>query len=250
MTSTDLYNIIKLALAKKIPTSVCRMGDGEAIVLNGFNDSPKLEWVLKRQLGYMLEESQVAIIQKNLITAYKDANYIGVPENKREGLNEYWYKCLEILESNIGTLENKNLCSVDFHNHWLTDGFFDELLTGRDTLIYISCRDLDEGFRTKYGIKNIHSFRIAPEMKFTPGYKGLAHYPTQYEQVKEWIEAVPIEGNLCLVGAGVVGKIYNTWFKERGGISLDIGNVFDAFAGLVTRGKDRGVGVIDNTYKL
>lgn len=250
MTSPDLYNIITSRLSKKEPTSVCRIGDGEAVILNGYNDQPKLEWVFKRQLGYMPEFAHVKIIQQNLIKAYKDADYIGVPENKREGLNEYWYRCMDILGENIGDLNNKQLTSVDFHNNWLSAGLFDELLSGIDTLIYISCRDLDDRFKEKFGIKNIHSFHIAPEMKFTPDYSGPVHFPSQYEAIKKWIDTVPVKGNLCLVGGGVVGKIYNTWFKERGGVSLDAGNCFDAWAGLVTRGKDRGVGVIDETYKL
>lgn len=247
MTSPQL---IKLRISKNIPTSVVRIGDGEAIVLNGYKDESKLEWVFKRQLGYMPKPEEVKIIQQNLITAYTDADYIGVPENKREGLNEYWYKCLNILEENIGDLNSKNLCSVDFHNNWLTDGLFDELLTGVETLCYISCRNLDEQFKERFGIKNVHSFIIAPEMKFTPDYKGLQHFPTQFQMIAQWMLTIPVKGNLCLVGAGIVGKCYNSWFKTLGGISLDIGNVFDAWQGLVTRGKNRGVGVIDNTYKL
>lgn len=250
INSTDLYNIIKLRLAKGIPTSVCRMGDGECAVLNGYDDKERLEWVLNRQLGFVPAPEQVEIIQRNLRIAYSQADYLGLPENKREGLNEYWYRCHEILEKNIGDLSGRNIVSIDFHNNWLGDGLFDELLTGLDTLVYISCRDLDEQFKSRYGIKNVYSHRIAPEMKFTPDYKGPLHFPTQHEMIHDWMERAPIKGNLCLVGAGVVGKIYNTWFKEYGGISLDIGNVFDAFAGLVTRGKNRGVGVIDNTYKL
>lgn len=250
MTPTELFHTIQYRLADKTPTSVVRIGDGEAVVLNGFNDQPKLEWVMKRQLGYMPEPEQIKEIKQNLITAYQDADFIGVPQNKREGLNDYWYKCLDILEKNIGSLNDKKLTSVDFHNDWLTAGYFDRLFQSVDKLMIISCRNLSSAFFRKYPLLVNHQFHIAPEMKFTPDYKGPLHYPGQFNFVQKWMDSVPIEGSLCLVGAGVAGKIYCKWFKDRGGIALDIGNVFDAWAGLVTRGKDRGVGVIDNTYKL
>jgi hypothetical protein len=64
------------------------------------------------------------------------------------------------------------------------------------------------------------------------------------------MQKIDCNNSLCLVGAGVVGKIYNIWFKRRGGVSLDIGSIFDLWAGRKTRGKDRGIDVIDNTYKL
>lgn len=250
MTNNELYYTIQQRTLKKEPTSVVRMGDGEAIVLNGYNDESKLQWVFNRQLGYIPTPEQVTAIQNNLVRAYSDADYIGVPQHKREGLNPYWYRCMEILEEKTGSLDDRKMTSVDFHNDWLAAGYFDKLLEGLDTLCYISCRNLDDRFRERFGIKNIHSFIIAPEMKFTPGYAGEKHYPDQYQKIKESMRTIPIPGNLCLVGAGVVGKVYNTWFKEAGGISLDIGNVFDAWAGLVTRGRDRGVGVTDETYKL
>ena len=93
MTSTDLYNIIKLRLAKSVPTSVIRCGDGEAILLNGFNDKEKLEWLFKRQLGYIPAVPEIFQIRNNLIEAYRSADIIGMPESKRTGLNEYWYRC-------------------------------------------------------------------------------------------------------------------------------------------------------------
>lgn len=249
MTNNELFYTIQYLLADKQPVSVVRCGDGEAIILNGFKDQSKLEWVFKRQLGYMPEREQIESIRQNLIRAYKYADYIGMPENKREGLNEYWYKCKDILEKSVD-LSRKKITSVDFHNDWLTAGYFDRLLSGVKDLCYISCRNLDEAFKRKYRIKNIHSFHIAPEMKFTPDYKGPQHFPDQFNQIEKWMDSIPAAGTLCLVGAGVVGKVYNSWFKARGGVALDVGNVFDLFAGLSTRGKTRGVGIKNETYKL
>lgn len=247
-TPKDLHKAVLLALKEKQPLLAVRAGDGEAITLNGFNDKEKLDYVMNRQLGHVPPPSDISIIQMHLKRAYQVADYIGIPEHKREGLNEYWYKVREILEDSI--LVQGKYTSVDFHNDWLSAGLFDGLLKDRETLVYISCRNLDNELKARYNIKNIYSYIIAPEMKFTPDYKGLRHYPEQIGLVKEWVKTVPAAGNLCLYGAGVVGKVYGAWFKRSGGVAVDIGNVFDAFAGLVTRGKNKGVGVTDNTYKL
>ena len=127
---------------------------------------------------------------------------------------------------------------------------FKELLSGIDTLNYVSCRNLDEQFKRVYRVKNVNSFIIAPEPKFTSGYSGEPHYPDQFLKIKEWIKTIPCKGNLCLVGGGVISKIYNKWFKEQGGISLDLGAVFDLWAGYATRGADRGLDKEHNLYKL
>ena len=42
----------------------------------------------------------------------------------------------------------------------------------------------------------------------------------------------PGGGALFLVGAGAFGKIYCQWIKERGGIAIDIGSIFDSWANI------------------
>ena len=64
------------------------------------------------------------------------------------------------------------------------------------------------------------------------------------------MKVIDCRGVLCLVGAGIPGKCYNNWFRDQGGVSLDIGSVFDFWYGRRTRGKGRGLDAIDNTYKL
>lgn len=246
MTSTNLYNIIKLRLAKAVPTSVIRCGDGEAILLNGFNDKEKLEWLFKRQLGYIPAVPEIIQIRNNLIEAYRYADIIGMPENKRPGLNEYWYRCQELLEKEIGALPLTT--TNDFHNEWLETGMFHELLKGKPELYYASCHELTEQLSNITG-GDVYGLHITGEQTFFSG-REINHFPDQFNGIKKAIEGFDLKGKLFIYGAGIVGKIYGKFAAQRGAVALDLGNVFDLLAGFKTRGKGRGKGVTDNTYKL
>lgn len=238
---------IKHRLDSKTPTSIVRYGDGEGMLLEGFRNIPNLKALMKRQLGFIPGIEDIEAMQNNLRQAYLDADIIGTPTSHHIDKGGAWATCWDYIQ---GYLPNKETTSIDFHNYMLDHDQFRYLFAGVDTICYISCRNIDRGLQRTYNIKNVHHFLIAPEAKFTSGYKGAKHYPDLFNAAYRWMRAVPIEGNLCLFGAGVVGKVYGSWFKEKGGIAVDIGNVFDAWAGRVTRGPDRGMDVIDNKFKL
>lgn len=252
-TTEQLYDLVTSHLMGRRPLAVARYGDGEAIVLNGFRDMEVLKMVMKRQLGFIPPVEHIEQVRENLVTAYRQADIIGVPVRQRlKDRRSYWYRAFSILLEHVGAevITEKQLTDIDFHSHWLEGGYFDRLLRGRDRLCYISCRNLDAAFMQRYGIANVYSFIIAPEMKFTSGYKGEPHYPNQFNKIRKWMTKVPVDGCLCLVGAGVIGKLYTNWFKEQGGIAIDIGSVFDSWAGKSTRGPGRGLDKQDSKFKL
>ena len=252
LDTEDILKTVKNSLENKKPLSIVRCGDGEAIVLNGFKDLPSLKAVYKRQFGFIPPIDHSEEIRENLISAYKNCDIIGIPlkESKNE---DYWSKVKDILKENTheNILEEKFTASIDLHSHLLDKDHYTKLLEGLDTLNYISCRNLDAEFKNLFNIRTVNRFTIAPEVKFTSGYNGEKHYPYQFNQIRKWMDrAINCEGSLCLTGAGVVGKIYNNWFRDRGGVAIDIGSIFDSWAGLSTRGSERGLDVKDDKYKL
>ncbi len=84
------------------------------------------------------------------------------------------------------------------------------------------------------------------------GYEGDRHYPTQFNRIPRWmdVQAENYPGSLLLVGAGVIGKIYCNWWRDRGGVAFDVGGCMDCWAGKLTRGPERGLDKEDLTYKL
>lgn len=237
------------------PLSLVRYGDGESIVLNGWKDVESLKAVFKRQFGYTPQIDQAEEIRENLISAYQNADILGVPLGKKiKDVDSYWFKSVDILHEEAGInlfKTKKELTSIDIHSDFLDKGYYDLILNNVETLNYISCRDLDERFKEKFNIKTVNSFFIPPEVKFTTNKTGEKHYPERFNKVERWMDkAINCEGVICLVGAGIAGKIYCNWFRDRGGIAIDIGSVFDSWYGRDTRGPSRGHNSIDNTYKL
>jgi hypothetical protein len=248
-----LLSIIKESLEYKKAISIIRYGDGEAIVLNGFKDIRSFSMVLKRQLGYIPAINEAEEIRGNLISALNNADIIGIPCAERlKDRKDYWSKAEGIFNENITFKNNLRLfTNIDVHSHFLDKNYFKELMQGVEVVNYISCRNLDEEIKKAFGVKRVNSFIVAPEAKFDNTYDGLKHYPDQFNKIERWMDkAVPVDGNLCLIGAGFIGKIYCNWFRDRGGVAFDIGSVFDSWAGLATRGPARGLNSIDNTFKL
>jgi len=247
LTINDFVNLINTKVDDKSPFAFVRYGDGESLILNG--NVGEIDFVLHRQLGRVLEKDQILEIKNNLLISYLRADCLGLPTHIHLKREDHWKDSIDILNKTVNT-ENKQQTSIDACYEMLYNNRFKDILQNRDTVNYISCRNLDKELKETFNIKNINSFLIAPEMKFTSGYEGDNHYPEQFIKIKEWIKTIPCKGNICLVGAGVVGKIYNIWFKDQGGVSLDIGGVFDLWGGRKTRGQGRGIDQTDNTYKL
>lgn len=250
MTTGEFYEIISDCLEHRVPMSVIRYGDGETMMLD---DKPEdTAFILKKVLGYVPSNDDIKELKDNLIKAYKECNALGLPTERHLKREDNWSKSLDVFKRVVGgyTLTSKLHTSIDVFYDLLSEGYYPKLLNNRDTVNYISCRNLDNVFKERFNIKNVNSFIISPEPTYTSGWTGDKHYPEQFNKIKEWIKTVPCKGNLCLVGAGIPGKIYNNWFRDQGGVALDAGSVFDAWAGFKTRGKGRGLDVIDNTHKL
>ncbi len=60
------------------------------------------------------------------------------------------------------------------------------------------------------------------------------HFPNRYARLRDELD-VRYRGQVFLVGAGICGKAYCHWIKQRGGIGIDVGSVYDAWLGLASR---------------
>lgn len=249
LTTVDIFKILQLGK----PVSIIRAGDGEKIVLQSNKDLASyqlcIQSVMKRQMGYEPTMGEVEEVRKNLIRAYDGADIVGLPMHMQlDELNKHWRE----VSDNVKPLcKTDKFTSTDIGYDLLYSGMLDEWLMNKPVINYISCRDIDEPLRRKFGTRTVNSFIIAPEAKFTSTYDtGEKHYPDQFNKMEWWLDAAPCKGNPCLVGAGVIGKIYTNWMRDRGGIAIDLGAVFDLLAGFDTRGPTRGLDAKNEKYKL
>jgi hypothetical protein len=247
LTNSDILNI----LYTKRPVSITRAGDGELIVLKSGDNLQTyrqcIESVMIRQMGYEPTMGEVDAIRENLKLAYKGADIIGVPMHKNlDTLGKHWTAVQAVVEP-LATTGKRT--STDVFYELLYSGELIEWLRSQHTINYIGCRDIDDGLR-RLGVRTVNSCLIAPEAKFTSGYDGPKHYPDQFNKMEWWMNAAPCEGNACLVGAGVIGKIYCNWFRDRGGVAIDVGAVMDLLAGFSTRGPERGLDAVNERYKI
>jgi len=255
----EVFEIIRQKLYIKCPFSLIRFGDGEARTFSFLDDKDSAQFVMKRQFNKPLSELDILTIQQYMIHAYKSADIVGLPVeiHLKDDMDFYWKRSHEIFNKNVIRDQevvhgegNDLTCSIDIHTELLTGDYLTALLQDRDELFYVSGRNLDQDFKRRYGIREVNSFIISPEMKFEANKDKPDHWPNQFEDMRSWMQEIDCKGKLCLVGGGILGKVYTHWFKHQGGIAIDLGNVFDKWAGKVTRGPKRGTDSWDDTYKL
>lgn len=240
-------------LENGIPFCLNRIGDGESLLIHTTDViTPKrLNWWLRNQIGFVLGREKVLEIKKLVLEGYSNSDIIGVPTQRhKETCGAYWTVAEEKLNKLASSTKTIPTTSIDIHSELLVNGLLNTLIRSQSELVYISCRDLDEGFKRKFKLDKVTSYMLTEEQRYAVNKVKSEYYPKQYNEILEFIENTDVKGKLCLVGAGMLGKYYTHKLKEAGGIALDLGNVMDKFAGLTTRGKKKGAGVIDLTYKL
>ena len=137
-------------------------------------------------------------------------------------------------------LASPRLTSCHIHSHLEDWGFWDLILTEIADCSIISCHEsLPHMLKERYGISIRHHYSIPPEYKyarqmgFDPnGYKP--HYPDRFEEISTEL-TVAYPGEVFLVAAGFLGKIYCHLIKQQGGIALDVGSAVDYWLNFSTR---------------
>jgi hypothetical protein len=137
--------------------------------------------------------------------------------------------------------------SSSIHNDLFRWNLYRYLFNLVDSVSYISCHTLASFLTQTYGLASrqefiipgehayIELFSTASESESLVDYRSSEEpfYPIVFEAVCDAID--PLPGEIYLVGAGILGKIFCNIIKERGGIALDIGSMADYWLGHETR---------------
>jgi hypothetical protein len=251
------------ALDEKRGFSMIRIGDGEGRVLGyplHFTDQEILSQILHYQFG---PESMGLVkaahpddwvaaamgpLQKMLTDSVRNADALGLPvaENmseralQREPFGALGYAAGLVAAAALaaGVPAAMRFGVNVFQLAAARPGFFREIAHAARAVHLVGPWDLAEPFAESVGLEAVHHIRVPGHYTWR-GNKGLGQIPELYRFVEQRIaDAGDLSGCLLLVGAGVMGKHYCNLIKTRGGVALDIGSVFDSWAG---RGRPEAV---------
>ena len=147
------------------------------------------------------------------------------------------------------------LTSADFHHDLNAWGLWSDILGATRSVSYISCHDLAPALLQGFGVQTRIAHHIPAEHKYgdvfgrkpDPGASG----HTLLDRHDELSAALsPLPGELYLVAAGFLGKIYCERIRERGGIAIDIGSLADYWMGFATRRHRSDSSILASTPNL
>jgi hypothetical protein len=168
-------------------------------------------------------------------------NILGLPNNKQ--ILKGWGGIIE----HVKLLENKSewipkdFCSMNVHYDLLNINLLDDLIRNTENVILITCRDVKKRLLEKYpNIKNLKVYEIPKQYRFESDKKIEKFYPDVYNKIISDIKNNDYGGHLALLGGGFIGKNIAIEIANSNGVCIDIGSVFDAWVGKITRGPGKG----------
>lgn len=246
ITDKEVCDIILQKLKDKESLLITRIGDGEIVALKPDLNEKGTNHFYYVHLGRRLSEKHILEISNNLKNTVLETDILGIPNSTSENSgNPYWSiskKLLsELIEENKDVCKPKKFCEMGIHYSLTHNKYLDKILTQIDEVYLITSRDIKEQLQSKYpNIKNIIDYRIPGEYLFEDDRKFDNYYPDRYNELHSIIGHQDLKGKLLLLGGGFVGKSLGSLFAKQGGVSLDIGSIFDKFVGKITRGQGKG----------
>ena len=255
-TAKDIMDISIDCLKTGTPMSHLRCGDGEVIMMNHKTSGKWFPKVSIGQYGYVIDENVADGVKKSIEFAILNSDIIGIPESRHLDANNdnHWkmlYKEYErVFDAAEKNISDVKYCSIDSHYRLLKNNELDKIIESVDKITIITCRHISKLFLHKYPhIRNI-------ELLSTPAQQRYEMNPTKsdffkiHDEIVEKIISKDRRGELCIFGAGVGGKDFGAHFKLAGGVSIDIGSVFDCWVGKQTRGTGKGPEARSEKYAL
>jgi hypothetical protein len=239
LSSTALLQMALKSAESNTGFSFIRLGHCENRMLGfgysfGYSDAKTTYDI---QFGYTVSPSQTRDISSKIFKSVNEATVLGVP--KFSGFSTDSLKILDnatfIHLRDFSLLGNKNLCDVNIHINDFTSIAFGDFLKQARNVKVIGSRDISKQLKKSLGI-DIIWIRIPAEYKYGGDNSPRPHYPDIFQEVLSELDRTLYPGEVYIVGAGILGKIYCEAIRSKGAVAIDIGSLMDAIAGLQTRG--------------
>lgn len=250
-------------IQRQKPFSLIRLGDGEGNVLFwGFRriGYPRLARFCMDNIWLMMfgrsgQTDDFCKLHEEMRLAIRGADYLGMaqiasyeqsiahlcdcPDNALDirgqaGAATVW-------DWISGNMEQRTdgggpvLINAWFHTE-LTPVALRGLLGAATRLSLITCHStLLDRFVLTFGVRPGSTYLIPPQYSNANQGHDVAHYPDRFGQIAADLASRDLTGELFLVGAGIVGKIYCNLIKKQGGMAIDAGSMMDVWMGLGVR---------------
>ena len=234
--SKKLLSIVLKNLKNLKSFSLIRIGDGEMIIINNIKD--KMEFFCNKQINRSITPLELKQSQEWLEEAIKKATVLGKPTTSHLNKGVLW-KTIDAYYSSL-KLKNKLYSTINIHLDFLESGDLFKLFSKIDNIVIVSPRDIKNKLINKYNIKNVTWYSLPAEQTYEVEKNTTINIFDRIKEISKEIQSEDRSGQLLIFGAGPFGKILGTRFAEQGGVSLDLGCVFDLFVGKKTRGKGKG----------
>jgi len=250
---TALVRTLCDRIGKRQPTSCIRLGDGEGDIL-GVGDPQYGEMTMVaaqrtvlRQFGVQLPMSELLTLRQLLSASVAAADVVGIPMLSRiRGVFRRIQEPNVDIRGSCGTI-NAVRCTVPlirnspkmpiitdcfFHRFLLP--YFAEIIGSRECLGLVSCHaELPEKLVHHFSVAKIDFYQIPDEFMNHHQIPEKPHYRQRFDEVISTLR-LREPGQIFLVAAGVLGKIYCHRVKVLGGIAIDIGSMADVWTGKPT----------------
>lgn len=233
MSVPELEMLVLERIARRRPASIVRFNDGEAKLVGApeFYAQSQLTRMLERWFrDNRLSMGQLVRLRGAVADAIRNADVVGCPD---ADWPEEFSRANAVLASLADGVPLATVL-VNFPQAMILDGFLQSTLTGIEFLGLVTARDVRGVVRHMLEPRRSVWYRVPEQALFSYEPHLPRHVPELFDFLCASIE-VPFPGALFLVGAGPCGKVYCDVIKRRGGIAIDIGSVFDLWAGRLTR---------------
>ena len=224
---------ILLAVKEGRPSSFLRFNDGEArfVGRTAYYSSAQVVEIIRRHFGdNVLTDGELDSLGRRVIEAVRTADVVGLPPAD-------WPRDFSCARDIVfGESKRSQIISthVDFHQHLFNTDFFSKLFSIGRPVSAVTCRDVTVFLGQVYK-GTLSDVYLVPEQA-DGSYNGniRPHYPDYCDYLCAVLEGSS-SGKVFLVGAGVCGKIYCEAVRRGGGVAIDVGSIFDLWAGRFSR---------------
>lgn len=229
------------ALAQGRGFALVRLGDGEGAMLshNAPHMGEEVEFCLRIWFGdQAIGRDDRRAMARGLERAMREADVLGIPRRAQLQVATRYREVFANLGRVLGP-RRPVVGDMALHFYLQWSGALGALLRDARRLVLIGCRDVAGQFAAHFDLPVVQ-WVLRGEALF-PGPVDEPHWPTGYARMMARIEGLG-PGDLVLVGAGVLGKAYVAGAARRGAVAIDMGSVFDGWAGIISREGRIGTG--------